>query len=91
MLSQIDHVRVMLQVVGHGVATAISALDKGVKLELCLMVGDMDVIYDPYSVPLLLDCFDTVKGVTGKLEVIEVGPVLDLDLEVLVAAPHDSG
>ena len=91
MLSQIDHVGVILQVVGHGVAETILALADIVELDLRLMIGGRVVIIGPYSIPLLLDQDDQAEGVPGRLEGIKVGPVSDLASEVLVAAPQDGG
>ena len=51
MLSQIEHVRVMLQVVGYNAAETVSALTKAVELDLCLMVGDRNIIFAPYYLP----------------------------------------
>ena len=81
----------MLQAVEHSVDTTVSALAKAVELDLQLMVGDRGVLSAPYYIPLLIDCVEQAKGVARRLEVIEVGPVLDLASEVLVTAPQDGG
>ena len=91
MLIQIDHVGMMLQVVGHIVVATVSALAEAVELDLRLIVGDRGVLSTPYSVPLLLDIVDQAEGVSRRLDIIEVGSVSDLSSEVLVAAPQDGG
>ena len=81
----------MLQAVEHSVDTTVSTLAKAVELDLQLMVGDRGVLSAPYYIPLLLDCVEQAKGVSGRLELIEVGLVFYLALDVLVAAPQDGG
>ena len=81
----------MLQVVIHGVAATVLDPAKLVELDLCLIVGERGILGAPYSVPLLLDCVEQAKGVSGRLELIEVGLVFYLALDVLVAAPQDGG
>ena len=46
-LSLINHVIVMLQVVGHGVSANVSALAEMVELDLCLIIGDRGILSDP--------------------------------------------
>ena len=55
------------------------------------MVGTMGVISTPYYVLFLLYRVDQVKGVAGRLQVIEFVSVSDLASEVIVAAPQDRG
>ena len=55
------------------------------------MVGTMGVLSTPYSVLFLLYSVEQVKGVDGRLQVIEFVPVSDLASEVIVAAPQDRG
>ena len=88
---QIDHVVVVLEVVGQGVATTISALAKTVELDLLLMIYNMGILVASYSVDLLIDRVDQAKGVSGRIEGIEVGPFLDLVLKFLIEAPQDGG
>ena len=90
-LSQIDHVGVMLQVVGHGVAEIFSFLSKSIELDLSLIVGNRCVLGAPYSIPLLINCVEQAEGVAIRLEVIEVGPVFYLASEILVLSPQDGG
>ena len=69
----------------------ILSLTKAVELDLRLMLGNRCVLGTQYSVPLLIDRLDNSKGFSIRLKVIAVVPVLDIDLEVLVAAPQDGG
>ena len=55
------------------------------------MVGTMGVLSTPYSVLFLLYRVEQVKGVAGRLQVIEFVPVSDLASEVIVAAPQARG
>ena len=68
-------------------SATVSALAKAVELDLRLIVSDRDVLGATYSVPLLRDLIEQAEDVAKRLEVIKVGPVLDLASEVLVAAP----
>ena len=90
-IGQIHHVRVVLEVVRHGVAATISALAEMVELNLRLMIDDRGVLSYLYSVALLIDCVDQAEGVAGRLKGIKSGPVSDFSSEVLVAAPHYGG
>ena len=87
MLSQINHVRVMLQVVGHCVAMTVLTLAYAIELDLRLMIGERGILGAPYSAPLLLDIVEQDKGVNKRLEVINVDLVSDLASEFLVVAP----
>ena len=64
-------------------------LDEMIELDLSLMVDNRGILGDPYFVPLLLNHIEQDEGVSGRIEVIEVGPVLELASEVLIAAPQD--
>ena len=91
MISPINYVGVILQLVGYGVAATVLALAKALELDLRLMVGYRGVLGAPCSLTLLLDSIEKAEGVSKRLEVIKVGPFSDLALEVLVAAPRDGG
>ena len=81
----------MLQLVRHGVAATVLTLAETVELHLRLMIGDRGILGVSSSVSLLLNRVEQAEDVTGRLEEIEIGPVLDLALEVLVASPQDGG
>ena len=81
----------VFEVVGHGVSATISALDETVELHFRLIIGDRGILGVLYYVALLLNHVEQAEDVTGRLEEIEIGPVLDLALEVLVASPQDGG
>ena len=61
---QINHVRVMIEVVGHGVAETVLALAETVELYLHLMICNKGVLSASYSVTLLIDNIDKSKGVS---------------------------
>ena len=81
----------MLEVVGHGVAVTVSSLAETVEIHLHLVIGDKGIFGASYCVALLFNRVEQVKGVTGRLEGIEVGLVFNLSSKVLVAAPQDVG
>ena len=62
-----------------------------VELDLRLMIGNRGVLGALYFVALLINSIEQSKGDARRLEGIEVGPVLYLASEVLVAAPQDGG
>ena len=81
----------VLDVVRDGMAPTFLALDETVELDLCLMVGERDVLGATDSAALLLDGVEQAEGVSVRLEGIEVVPVSYLSSEVFVAAPQDGG
>ena len=81
----------VLKVVGDGVSPTILTLDETLELDMCLLVEDRGVLGATDYSAFLLDRVEQAKGVSGRLERIEVGPVLYLALEVFVAAPQTSG
>ena len=79
----INHVGVVIEVFGHGIATTVLTLAETVELYLRLMIGDGGVIDASYSIALLLNRVDQAEGVAGILEVIKVGLVSDLASDVI--------
>ena len=90
-LGQIDHVRMVLNMVGDDMAVAVLALVETVELDLCLMISNRGILDASDSVALLLCHVEQDKGIPGRLKGIKVRPVSYLALKVLVASPHDGG
>ena len=72
-------------------AATVLVLDETVEIYLHLLIGNRSKLGASRSVSLLPNRIDQAKGVTGRLEGIEVGPVSEFASEVLVAEPQEGG
>ena len=80
----------VLEVIRYRMAATVLALFETVELDLCLMKDNRGVLSNLEYVAHLLNHSEKAEGVTGKIERIEVGLILYLASEVLVATPQDS-
>ena len=86
-----EHVGMVIKVVGESIATTVLTLAGTVELDMCLMVGDRGVLIAMESIAFLLNRVDQAECVASRHEGIRVSPVSHISLEVFITAPQDCG